>query len=201
MLLRSLRLIMITLFCFGLLLNNAWGEEGGKVDDIIRTEVSDDNVYVDDTEPWKETPGVVPPIPAEDDWQEIPVDRIPNGMNVYLDTRYLHIGKDGVVRYWVSLRTDRGADNTTYEGIMCHEQAVKTYAYMSRRRKNKITEMRNPKWRGFVAGSGDWHYELLDFFCNGAATNSVKEILERIKFPSFIQIDHSSDPDIGPYQY
>ena len=63
----------------------------------------------------------------------------------YIDATTLSVGKDGVVRYVLVLRTSGGATNTSFEGIRCESGEMKIYA--TGHRDGQWAKARRSEWR------------------------------------------------------
>lgn len=150
--------------------------------DKYRKGKEDEFHYDESTDrPWEEQGGRIPPLPAERDFEEVPIDSLKE-FGVYIDLKGLDVGKDQVVRYWISLRSKQGAVNLMYEGMRCTGEQYKTYAFGNKREPSGYKLMPDARWmdaRG-VRGKG-YQPELLDYFCNFAMPRDKIDILRRIK--------------------
>ena len=83
----------------------------------------------DDAEPRVQREGQVtlPPYPQERDLVEF-TPGSPSGHRLFVDAASLSMGRDGVVRYTVVMRTSGGATNVTYEGLRCASREKRLYA-------------------------------------------------------------------------
>jgi hypothetical protein len=88
----------------------------------------------------------------------------------YIDAATLGVGKDGVVRYVLVVRTSGGATNTTYEGIRCESGEYKIYA--TGHRDGTWMPTRKGEWRSIVNKPTNRHHAALsrDYFCPGRGT-------------------------------
>lgn len=134
---------------------------------------------------WKEETGEIPAPPLDNrGLVKMSVRRLGDDFKVMVDPKSLNVGKeDYVVRYWLVVEGKLGAVNTTYEGIRCSTNQFKIYAYASRKKNGKISEMKKAKWLPLKGIRGnDFHEELaLDFFCDFGSPRLKKEILARMK--------------------
>ncbi|MBI2750664.1 MAG: hypothetical protein HYX43_15430 [Burkholderiales bacterium] len=70
-----------------------------------------------------------PPPPAYSADRLIPIELPPYvTLKVGIDPNTLVVGNDGVVRYVVVMRNASGSVNAAFEGILCTNGEVKTYA-------------------------------------------------------------------------
>lgn len=83
----------------------------------------------------------------------------------YIDATTLNVGKDGVVRYVLVVRTRGGATNTTFEGMRCESREVKIYA--TGHRDGMWSLARRSEWRPIVNMPANRHHAALsrDYFC------------------------------------
>jgi hypothetical protein len=150
---------------------------------------------------WKEETGEIPAPPLDDDGLvEMVVSRLGDDFKVMVDPKSLKVGKeDYVVRYWLVVEGKLGAVNTTYEGVRCSTKQFKTYAYASRRKNGKISEMNKAKWLPWQGIRGnDFHQELaLDYFCDFGSPRLEKDILARMKKSSVHMFMDNKSPGSG----
>ena len=135
-------------------------------------------------EKWKEEEVAVPPVPDEDDYVEVPIDGFGKDFVVMLDAKTMSVGeKDGVIRYWIALKSKLGAVNMMYEGVRCTGRLYKTYAYASQRKKGKFRVVKKPKWMSTEAVRGrNYRQELVQhFLCVAGSARNPKEVVARIK--------------------
>jgi hypothetical protein len=81
----------------------------------------------EDAEPWKEAEVVFPPAPKAADLLRFYVSAsTPNAF--FVDMTTLSVDADGVVRYVLVVKSPRGAENVTFEGIRCASGERRLYA-------------------------------------------------------------------------
>lgn len=80
-----------------------------------------------DAPPWQEDELALPEFPKDADLIEFYVSAATTN-RFFVDSRSLRVGKDGVVRYAIVVRTAGGATNISYEGIRCSEVEYRIYA-------------------------------------------------------------------------
>lgn len=81
---------------------------------------------------WREAQAPLPPLPAEDDLERIEAPAVGSRYDVFVDSRNITRGNDGVMRYTVVVVSRTGARNVFHEGLRCLTDQVRTYAYASR---------------------------------------------------------------------
>lgn len=93
---------------------------------------------------WSEDEVVFPAFPREGGLREFYVSEL-TAHKFFIDATTLSVGKDGVVRYVLVVRTGGGATNISFEGIRCATGEVKVYA--SGRREGTWAKSRSGDWR------------------------------------------------------
>jgi len=133
--------------------------------------------------PWQESKDKIPLLPNPEAMQQVVIDGLDDEFTVFIDPASLNIGADRVVRYWVSLRSKSGADNTMYEGLRCTTHEYKTYAYGSKKTPGGFKAMESEHWLTTKAVRGrGFRHELDDqYFCYYGNPRPLQEILSRIK--------------------
>jgi hypothetical protein len=112
--------------------------------------------------PWIEQETQIPDLPDLIDLQYLQIDGLPRGLKLYLDTARLTIDpNDEVIRLWLYVRSDRGADNGTYEGFRCTTGEYKVYAYATPRREQAVTPARGSAWRAAKGTPGSRYRRAL----------------------------------------
>ncbi|GMQ87963.1 MAG: hypothetical protein BMS9Abin08_1178 [Gammaproteobacteria bacterium] len=132
----------------------------------------------------------LPPWPVEENL--IPVDlSLPNfPYRLFIDGKSLSVDADKVIRYTVVLRSLSGAENVTYEGVLCNHMQLQRYAYGSR---GQFRRVRKPGWR-YTRKQGQDRYrrELMRyFFCPLPDGDSAGQILAKLKTRNFGQFQFS----------
>lgn len=133
--------------------------------------------------PWIENETEILALPKEEDLSEVSLDDLPDGMRLYIDKRRLTVGEDDrVIRLWIVVRSDAGAENGTYEGYRCESNEFKVYAYATPRRDPPVSKARRPRWQfAKRRPSGNYRRELLqDYFCGIRGTRSADEIRQAV---------------------
>jgi hypothetical protein len=133
---------------------------------------------------WEEAQVPIPKLYDEDDLAEAVVTEVQEGFSVLVDKKQLSIGDDGVLRYWVVLRSEKGAVNAMYEGLRCSTSEYKTYAFAVGRKKNrKVKPMPNAKWQEIKRIRGpNFRWELMrDYFCFYGRAKPVEQILYHLE--------------------
>lgn len=94
----------------------------------------------------------------------------------------MEVGTDGVVRYVLVVRSPGGAENVTFEGIRCAEDAWRIYA--TGRANGAWAAARDERWRPIVKSSYDRARAALahEYFCDGPVPPRDRaEVLERLR--------------------
>lgn len=83
----------------------------------------------------------------------------------FIDASTLSVGKDGVVRYTLVIRTSGGSTNVTYEGMRCESREYKIYA--TGHRDGTWALARRSEWRPVENKPTNRHHAALsrDYFC------------------------------------
>jgi len=140
--------------CALLLAGSAWAE--------IRFRNLDDP----DAPRWQEEETVLPAFPQDANLQAFYVSELTQH-RFFIDGTTLAVGKDGVVRYVLVIRTRGGATNISLEGIRCESREVKIYA--TGQRDGSWTKSRRDEWRPIENKPANRHHAALsrDLFCPG----------------------------------
>ena len=127
---------------------------------------------------------VLPPYPQAADLVEFEVGA--RGSHRYfLDVRTLDVGKDGVVRYAVVVRTAGGASSTGYEGIRCASYEKRVYAVGHP--QGKWIEAKRSVWEPIQSGRRNEHQDVLykEFFCPDRAPASRDAAIRALRNSAF----------------
>jgi len=113
---------------------------------------------------WQEEETALPAFPQDSELREFYVSEITRH-RFFIDASTLAVGKDGVVRYVLVIRTGGGATNITLEGIRCQTREFKIYA--TGRQDGQWTRSRRDDWRPIVNRPANRHHAALsrDLFC------------------------------------
>jgi len=107
---------------------------------------------------------VLPAYPKDTDLIEFYVG--PAATNhFFIDGSSLSVGKDGIVRYVIVIKTAGGATNVAYEGIRCESREYRIYA--TGRADGTWAESRSAIWRLIENKDINRHHAALnrDFLC------------------------------------
>ncbi len=117
-----------------------------------------------DTPRWEEEAIQVPAFPQEASLREFYVSATTTH-KYYIDAATLSVGKDGVVRYALVVRTGGGATNISYEGMRCQTREYRIYATGSR--DGSWVPARRSEWRPVENKPTNRHHAALsrDYFC------------------------------------
>lgn len=94
--------------------------------------------------PWAELQQQIPTYPVDENL--IPLDvGAATAHRFFIDGKSVSVGKDGVARYTLVIKTAGGASNVSFEGIRCESREQKYYAIG--RSDRTWARARNPQWR------------------------------------------------------
>lgn len=135
-----------------------------------------------DAPQWEEeVVTTLPSFPEDNNLREFYVSATTTN-RFFIDAASLSIGKDGVVRYVLVVKTGGGATNTSFEGIRCDTYEFKVYA--SGRSGGNWSLARGSKWRLIGNHQVNRHHLALakEFFCPfGSAIRSSAEGLDALR--------------------
>jgi hypothetical protein len=134
-----------------------------------------------DAPKWAEEEVSVPAFPQEANLRQFYVSET-TAHKFYIDASTLSIGKDGVVRYVLVVRTSGGATNITFEGIHCERRELKNYA--SGRQDGTWAKARKSEWRPIENKPINRQHAALsrDLFCpNGLPIQTQAEGQEALR--------------------
>jgi hypothetical protein len=142
-----------------------------------------DRSDISDPEPWSEQGFRLPDYPQEADLVAVAVGSPDRAFEYFLDARSLAVGADGVVRYTLVIRSPRGADNVSVEGLRCNEGLVRTYAYGGAR--GRLNPVPGADWEPIrLSGPYLHHRDLREFYlCHPREHRPLEreEILHRLR--------------------
>lgn len=134
--------------------------------------------------PWIEEETEIAPVPDLVDLQHLRIDGLPPGMKLHLDTKGLTVDpKDQVIRLWVFVRSDGGANNGTYEGYRCVTREYKIYAYATPRRKPPVSLAKGSVWRAATDNRSSLYRKALmqDYLCELRGPRRPNEIHQAVR--------------------
>jgi hypothetical protein len=144
----------------------------------------DDPADIEEPEPWTEGEVTLPEYPQDGDLVKMTIASRGNRFTTYIDAKTLQIGEDGVVRYVVVIRSDRGVDNVLAEGLRGGTREYREYGYGT---NNKFEPVDRP-WRMIRATPGPFGYRVAmsdDFACQYSRRPYDRDtLLQRIKWPT-----------------
>lgn len=117
-----------------------------------------------DAPKWAEEEVSLPLLPREEDLVEFYVSAMASN-RFYIDAANISVGKDGVVRYTLVVRTGGGGVNITREGIRCDSREIKRYAMG--KDGGTWVRSRDPDWRPIENKPVNRHHAALsrEYFC------------------------------------
>lgn len=120
--------------------------------------------FYEEEKEWVEQDAKPPSYPKEQSLIEFNAGAATSNRH-YIDGSTLSVGKDGVVRYVVVVRSAGGATNVNFEGIRCSSKERKLYAFG--RSDSTWAASRKAAWQSIQRGS----YQAVlsrEYFCPGA---------------------------------
>jgi hypothetical protein len=117
-----------------------------------------------DAPKWEEAALQLPAFPSDANLREFYVSATTTH-KYYIDASTLSVGKDGVVRYALVVRTSGGSTNITYEGMRCESREYKINA--TGHRDGTWVVARRSEWRPVENKPTNRHHAALsrDYFC------------------------------------
>ena len=174
----ALRTIALVLVAAAML-----GAEGAREFEPIRNFESD---FDDEKKDWKEIEAKLPPYPRDANLLPFRAGGA-SPHRFFIDAPSLSVGKDGVVRYTLVVKTAGGATNVSFEGIRCEMRQQKYYALGHA--GGNWTRARTPQWRRIDYHDINLQHGVLfaDYLCDGTGSNrfpvkNVAEAVQRLKY-------------------
>lgn len=148
---------------------------------------SDEYNYDDSQDiPWIENETEVLAMPNAEDLSPVDLDQMPPGLKLLIDKSRITVNPDDkVVRAWLWVRSEAGAQSGTFEGFRCDTREYKVYAYANPRRDPPVSKAKNPRWKSVprIPG-GNYRGELLQYyFCDIGYTRNAFEIRDQLASP------------------
>ena len=114
---------------------------------------------------WKEDKIKIPDHINSDDLQAFTVAGTDARFHYFIERSSLVTGDDWVTRFVLVIRSNKGAVNSSYEGLRCGYRTYKVYAYGD---ANTLTPMPGAEWQPIPRDDGDYRATLYnDLVCNG----------------------------------
>ena len=135
-----------------------------------------------DGKSWEEQKTQLPPYPKDSNLKQIDIGPV-TSFRFFVDTESIDVGADGVVRFTLVARSDRGASNVSFEGLRCKTQEKKIYAVG--RADETWVAARNPGWTGIGRPQVNPAHAVLfeDFFCpERIIVSGTPEAVDAIKY-------------------
>jgi hypothetical protein len=130
--------------------------------DPLATEERND--YVEPVDTWKEAQVKLPSQINQDNLQSFKISGRNTPFEYFIDRDSLQTGEDKVTRFLLLIRSNRGAVNSSYEGLRCGKRMHKIYAYGDAER---LTPMPGAEWEEIPKGGNDYKTILYeDLICN-----------------------------------
>lgn len=133
---------------------------------------------------WKEIQSQLPPYPKAEGLIEFDVSAATSN-RFYIDYNSLSVGKDGVVRYAVLIRSPTGAETVNFEGMRCETGERKLYAFGRQDGKGGGEWSRNryARWDPIPARQASSHQRELFFhyLCTVDTAGDLQKIQYAVK--------------------
>lgn len=131
--------------------------------------------------PWAELQQQLPAYPAEENL--IPLDvGAATPHHFFIDGKSVSVGKDGIARYTMVIRSSGGANNISFEGIRCQTREQKYYAIG--RSDRTWARARNPQWRHIEVKQVNAQHMTLyrEYLCRGKImVESAEQIVQALR--------------------
>jgi len=144
-----------------------------------------DEAFYGGADLWQEGKAVFPPVPGEGALVQLPAKGVQVGYGYAIDLASLSLGRDGVTRYTVVIRSPADAESIFYEGIRCTTGEYKPYGFAAGNQRFK--PINDPQWRALRRSRGAFGYRRLigrGLFmrclgpsCQGAGTDQAPEAI------------------------
>ena len=137
--------------------------------------------------PWIENETEVLAVPKPDNLSTVQLDLLPAGMELLIDKSRININPDDrIVRVWLWVRSNAGAERGTFEGFRCETGEYKVYAYANPHREPPVTKAKRPRWislkSAFASMKRNYRSELMkDYLCNMGRPRSAADVLEYLR--------------------
>ncbi|MCW8929276.1 MAG: CNP1-like family protein [Gammaproteobacteria bacterium] len=159
---------------------DVWDKLGSHAEEYQENEGIEDYV-------WKETESNLPEYPQESDLLEVAGPPAYRNYQYLIDEKNLNVGKDGVVRYSLVIRSPGGADNVMFDGIHCIQNQIKNYAYGSTDMdgNKKFTLKQTTEWKSFRPSGVTAYGKIFatNYFCNHDGIVLTRhEIIQNMKY-------------------
>lgn len=100
----------------------------------------------------------------------------------FIDSQSIIVGKDGIIRYTLTVLAGGGARNVTYEGIRCETRERRVFA--SARLDGSWSKFKQSEWTKILDSAKNRHHAalFLEYFCpNGVAVSAPGEAIQLLK--------------------
>jgi hypothetical protein len=183
----DVRTALLALASAALIALSACGKPDGPPPTVVRRGDTEITGAPPPGAPWKEDEVTLPPYPKKGDLIEFyPTNRTDN--RYFVDGTSLTVGKDGVVRFPLVIRSRAGVDNLSYAGVHCKTMQWKSYAYGGQ--SGQWVAAKSPGWSRIT--EKDWNnYQATlanDFFCyggwaSGGVNGNAKHLVRLLRNP------------------
>jgi hypothetical protein len=137
---------------------------------------------------WKEADLALPKHYEEENLQEFHLDQASGRFRFFIDRASLQTTSDGVSRFLLVIRSENGAENTSYEGLRCGKRIYKVYAYGS---GHGLQPVASANWQRISKSGRDNYRNALysNLLCNLSTgkPNSPKVVFRAMQRHSTVQ--------------
>lgn len=135
----------------------------------------------DEGKPWQEEKVEYPAPPEEAN--QVSIDLGPtHNRRYWVDKTSVNIGKDGVVRYSLTVQSSGGVRGVTYEGIRCETRELRRYAVL--KGPGEWSRSRNEAWKRITESPGDRQHAILylyHFCTDGIVVKDIPSALRNLQ--------------------
>jgi hypothetical protein len=139
---------------------------------------------VDQGKEWKEGPATLPAFPQDRDLIAVPLPPR-DTLKLYIDTKSVSRGADGIARFTLVVETVTGARNVFYDGIRCETGEYKTYGLGTA--ESTLTAVKQPAWQKIPYFETNAYRLALYKFYVCDSTNTARppnDLIRAIQYPS-----------------
>ena len=133
-----------------------------------------------ETKRWEEIAVRLPAAPQKEKLISIYVSAATEH-KFFIDPDSISLGKDGVARYTLVVKTSGGATNISYEGMRCETRERRAYAFG--RSDGQWSKVRGSAWMTIREETANRHYAALftDYLCpDGVMAGDVAAVLHAL---------------------
>ena len=131
-------------------------------------------------QPWREAALVLPPYPDDANLVRVP-SQPTDTFKVFVDTKSVSVGPDGVIRMTFVVESPSGVRNVFYDGIRCAKVEYKTYAIGTP--DKRMQTLVGARWQaiGPIAPNNFRRYVYQTLVCRRIPMPSPEEFIRDLK--------------------